>query len=49
LDYLHLSGFVARAATGFYFFAIAKKSKQKRLVPLNRSAYRNGHAFYILP
>jgi len=43
-----------KAATGFYLFAYPsiflwnaaqKKSKQKRLVPLNRSAYWNGHAF----
>ena len=40
--------FVAQAATGFYgakapqaFYCIAKKSKQKTLVPINRSAYRN--------
>jgi len=74
MDYLHLSGFVARAAllipigclhlmhchaspfgiVQLYFFAYPsiflwnaaqKKSKQKRLVPLNRSAYWNGHAF----
>jgi len=44
------------AATGFTFFlhcfplflwnAAQKKSKQKSQVPLNRSAYRNGHAFW---
>ena len=43
-----LFSFVAQAATGFYgakapqaFYCIAKKSKQKTLVPINRSAYRN--------
>ena len=34
---------------GLLLFCIAKKSKQKSLVPLNRSAYRNGHAFYSVP
>jgi hypothetical protein len=29
LDYVHLSGFVARAATGFYFFALPKKVNKK--------------------